>query len=198
MDRTPAAALQKEASEASQEFRQPATLDSVASFHRRFGVPIVGTPSMPSRARMDLRLSLIEEEVAELRAALDAGDIIEAADALADVQYVLGGTVHELGMGHCFAELVEEVQRSNMSKACISLDEAEKTVLHYRQTRGVEAKIEEKELDGKTAYLVTRASDGKTLKSIAYSPQGLAPILRQAGAQEADLDLSEELACAAA
>eukprot|EP00408_Alexandrium_pacificum_P037858 CAMPEP_0171277156 /NCGR_PEP_ID=MMETSP0790-20130122/64207_1 /TAXON_ID=2925 /ORGANISM="Alexandrium catenella, Strain OF101" /LENGTH=188 /DNA_ID=CAMNT_0011746271 /DNA_START=49 /DNA_END=615 /DNA_ORIENTATION=- len=176
-------------SEARQEFREPASLDCVAAFHRRFGQPIVA-----SRERINLRLALIEEEVRELRAAMDAGDIVESADALADIQYVLTGTVHELGMGHCFAELVEEVQRSNMSKACASLEEAERTVVHYRKTRGVEARIEDSELDGKTVYLILRASDGKTLKSIDYSAPRLGPILRQAGAQEASLDFSDEIA----
>uniref|UniRef100_A0A7S4S803 Phosphoribosyl-ATP diphosphatase n=1 Tax=Alexandrium monilatum TaxID=311494 RepID=A0A7S4S803_9DINO len=184
--------------EAPQEFREPASMDCVAAFHRRFGVPVEGTPALPSRARMDLRLNLIEEEVRELRAAMDAGDLVESADALADIQYVLSGTVHELGMGHCFAELVEEVQRSNMSKACATLQEAEQTVEHYREQRGVEASIEEMELDGETAYLVKRVSDGKTLKSIAYSPPDLAPILARAGAREADLGPTEELAAAGA
>jgi len=139
---------------------------------------------------MDLRLNLIEEEVKELRAAMDAGDLVEAADALADIQYVLSGTVLELGMGRCFAELVEEVQRSNMSKACTTRAEAEQTVAHYRKTKGIEATIEEKELDGAIAYLVKRADDNKTLKSIAYSPADLAPILARAGARTHDLPLS--------
>mmetsp|Transcript_32132 Transcript_32132/g.92237 ORF Transcript_32132/g.92237 Transcript_32132/m.92237 type:complete len:195 (-) Transcript_32132:38-622(-) len=180
------------------EFRDPASLDFVAAFHRRFGCPTAETPMLPSRARMDLRLSLIEEELGELRAAMAAGDIVESADALADLQYVLTGTVHELGMGGCFAELVEEVQRSNMSKACVTLEEAERTVQYYRDARGVEAVIEETELDGAAAYLVKRASDGKTLKSVEYSPPALAPILARAGADPADLPLPEGEAAAGA
>ena len=59
-----------------------------------------------------------EEEVAELAAAIKQNDIVEIADALADIQYVLAGAVHEFGLGSSFANLFDEVQRSNMSKAC--------------------------------------------------------------------------------
>jgi len=168
-------------------FREPASLDSVAAFHERFKSPTLDRPQLPSRHRMNLRLSLIQEEVRELHESLDAGDLVEAADALADIQYVLMGTVHELGMGHCFAELVEEVHRSNMSKACATYMEAERTVEHYAAAKGVVATIEEVELDGNKAFLVRRASDGKALKSVKYSPPNLAPILSRAGAAAQDL-----------
>mmetsp|Transcript_9276 Transcript_9276/g.17637 ORF Transcript_9276/g.17637 Transcript_9276/m.17637 type:complete len:278 (+) Transcript_9276:165-998(+) len=168
-------------------FREPASLDSVAAFHERFKCPTLDRPQLPSRHRMNLRLNLIQEEVRELQESLNSGDLVEAADALADIQYVLTGTVHELGMGHCFAELVEEVHRSNMSKACTSYPEAERTVSHYAAARGVVATIDKVELDGQKAFLVKRASDGKALKSVDYSPPNLAPILARAGAIPKDL-----------
>mmetsp|Transcript_75703 Transcript_75703/g.244990 ORF Transcript_75703/g.244990 Transcript_75703/m.244990 type:complete len:208 (+) Transcript_75703:37-660(+) len=188
----------REAATPQQEFREPASLDCVAAFHRRFDAPIEAVPRLPSRARMDLRLNLLEEELGELRAAMAAGDLVEAADALADIQYVLSGAVLELGMGHCFADLVEEVQRSNMSKACATLEEAAQTVNHYKETKGVEARVEERSLGGKTVYLVKRASDDKTLKSVAFSPPDLAPILARAGASAADLPLPEGAVAAGA
>jgi hypothetical protein len=52
---------------------------------------------------MDTALNLIDEEVRELRTAMDVYDLVEVADALADIQYVLCGAVHECGMGACFS-----------------------------------------------------------------------------------------------
>jgi hypothetical protein len=60
-----------------------------------------------------------------------------------------------------------------MSKACVSVEEAEKTIEWYRQEKDTECYYEEK--DGK--YLIYRTSDRKTLKSINYSPADLKGIL---------------------
>jgi hypothetical protein len=65
------------------------------------------------------------------------------------------------------------VQRSNLSKACLTVDEAEATVQHY-QNKGVECHYVES--DGK--YLVYRTADNKTLKNVNYSPASLAGILQ--------------------
>ena len=72
------------------------------------------TPTFPDQDTMDLRLSLIEEEFGELLWALDNRDMVEVADALADILYVVYGMGHSFGidLDVCF----EEVQRSNMSK----------------------------------------------------------------------------------
>ena len=98
--------------------------------------------------------------------------MVEVADALADIQYVLSGAVHSFGMGTRFKALFDEVHRSNMSKACATLAEAEATVAHYaaKDQPGV---IEE--VDG--VFLVKREADGKVLKSVNYSPAALKPIL---------------------
>ena len=95
------------------------------------------------------------------------------ADALADLQYVLSGTVHEFGMGSRFASLFDEVHRSNMSKACATRDEAEATVAHYA-ARNQPAQIFEQP-DG--SFLVKRIADDKVLKSVNYSEPALGGIL---------------------
>ena len=120
-----------------------------------------------------MRVSLLAEELRELQEAIQANDIVEVADALCDIQYVLAGAVLEFGLGDRFKALFDEVQRSNMSKACRTLAEAEATVAHYRTQKGVEAYY--KEDNG--AYLVYRTSDDKTLKSIYYSPANLQTIV---------------------
>src|SRR5690606_21101597 len=105
--------------------------------------------------------------------AINSNDLVEVADALCDLQYVLAGAVLEFGLGSKFKALFEEVHRSNMSKACKTVAEANKTIAHYKQKDNVEAYY--KEIDG--LYLVYRQHDDKTLKSINYSPADLRGLL---------------------
>ena len=106
------------------------SLNQVAEFHKTFHHPIVKTPSIPSEDRCKLRVSLIQEELNELQEAIDNNDLVEVADALADIQYVLSGAVLEFGLGDKFVELFNEVQRSNMSKACNNEEEANEAILN--------------------------------------------------------------------
>lgn len=150
----------------------PKTLTSVAEFHKTFQHPILEEPTIPSEARCKLRVSLIAEELNELQEAIDNKDLVEIADALCDIQYVLSGAVLEFGLKDKFNALFEEVQRSNMSKACKDEEEAKATQAHY-QAKGVASYY--KEVDG--LFLVFREDDNKTLKSINYSPADLKSIL---------------------
>lgn len=150
------------------------SLNQVAQFHQTFGAPILDKPGIPSAERCQLRVSLLAEELEELKEAIAANDIVEIADALCDLQYVLSGAVLEFGMGEKFVELFNEVQRSNMSKACQSLAEAEATVKFYADKDGTLAEI----LEENGLWKVYRKSDNKVLKSINYSPADLVSILR--------------------
>ena len=150
------------------------SLNQVAQFHQTFGAPIVDKPGIPSGERCQLRVSLLAEELDELKEAIAANDLVEIADALCDLQYVLSGAVLEFGMGEKFVELFDEVQRSNMSKACQSLAEAEATVKFYADKDGTEAEI----LEENGLWKVYRKADNKVLKSINYSPADLVSILR--------------------
>ncbi|AXE17784.1 hypothetical protein DR864_08565 [Runella rosea] len=147
-------------------------LNQVAEFHRTFKHPILDTPQIPSQDRCNLRVALIAEELKELEVAILEKDIVGVADALADIQYVLSGAVLEFGLGSKFKALFDEVQRSNMSKACNTIEEAEATVKHF-EAKGTECYY--KEDSGK--YLVYRTADNKTLKSIFYSPADLESIV---------------------
>lgn len=148
-------------------------LTQVAEFHHTFHHPIIATPTIPSKERADLRISLIAEELKELQDAVADNNLTEIADALCDIQYVLAGAVLEFGFGEKFKSLFDEVHRSNMSKACKSVAEAEATIAHYKQKDGSEAYY--KEIDG--LFLVYRTADNKTLKSINYSPADLVSIV---------------------
>jgi len=152
----------------------PKTLTAVAEFHKTFQHPILNEPTIPSETRCNLRVALIAEELKELQEAIENKDIIEIADALCDIQYVLSGAVLEFGLKDKFNALFEEVQRSNMSKACKTEEEAKATQAHYLD-KGVKSYY--KEIDG--LFLVFRDGDHKTLKSINYSPADLKSILNK-------------------
>lgn len=154
--------------------QDPKCLTSVAAFHQTFKHPILPQPTIPDEKRCELRVSLLAEELKELEEGIRNKDIVEIADALCDLQYVLSGAVLEFGLAEKFKELFDEVQRSNMSKACDNEEEARATVAHY-QEKGVDCFFE-KEGD---KYLVYRTADRKTLKSIFYSPADLKGILGQ-------------------
>ena len=148
-------------------------LNQVAEFHRTFKHPILPEPTIPDEKRCALRVELIAEELKELEEAIAQKDIIEIADALCDIQYVLSGAILEFGLGDKFKTLFDEVQRSNMSKTCQSMEEAEATMAHYKATKGVDSYVKQ----AGAHFLVFRTSDNKTLKSINYSPADLKTIL---------------------
>jgi predicted HAD superfamily Cof-like phosphohydrolase len=154
--------------------QQPDSLNQVAEFHKTFQHPILANPTIPDENRCKLRVALIAEELKELEVAILNKDIVEVADALCDLQYVLSGAILEFGLGEKFKALFDEVQRSNMSKACLTEEEAIKTVEFYKQKDGTECYY--KQEDGK--WLVYRKQDNKTIKSINYSPADLEQFLK--------------------
>ena len=148
-------------------------LNQVAEFHETFNAPILDNPQIPSEQRCNLRVSLLQEELNEFKKAIDDKNIVEIADALCDIQYVLSGAVLEFGLGEKFVNLFNEVQRSNMSKACNSIDEAQKTIEYYLKRDGTKGYM--KEINEK--WLVYREGDDKVLKSVGYSPADIKKIL---------------------
>lgn len=153
--------------------QDPHALNQVAEFHHTFKHPVVKSPAIPSKERCELRISLLAEELKELEQAVKDNDLVEVADALCDLQYVLAGAILEFGLGEKFKALFDEVHRSNMSKACKTAEEAELTREHYRKTAGTDSYHQE--ADG--LFMVYRSSDNKTLKSINYSKANLKPLI---------------------
>ena len=90
--------------------------ERVHEFMKVFGQEIKENPEWPDGETMELRIDLIEEELGELRNAIIDGDgtLIDVADALSDLLYVVYGAGHSFGidLDKCF----EEVHSSNMSK----------------------------------------------------------------------------------
>jgi predicted HAD superfamily Cof-like phosphohydrolase len=153
--------------------KEAEALNGVAEFHRTFNLPVLESPVIPSKERCALRINLLQEELDELREAIEADDIVAAADAFCDIQYVLSGAILEFGLGEKFAELFNEVQRSNMSKVCASRAVAEETVEYYKNEKDTEGYITERD----NKFLVYRNTDHKVLKSVKYSPADLEAIL---------------------
>ena len=155
------------------KFKEPEALNGVAEFHRLFKLPVLDKPQIPSKDRVELRISLLEEELKELKKAIADDDLVEVADAFADIQYVLSGAILEFGMGTKFKALFDEVQRSNMSKTCKTMEEAEETREYYKNNRGVDSYIEK----SGDEFLVYRVGDSKVLKSVKYSAADIPKIL---------------------
>ena len=88
--------------------------DDVRTFMETYGQEVNTKPSFPDEKIVKLRYDLINEELDELSSAIKDRDIVEVADALTDLLYVVYGAGHSWGidLDKCFAE----VQRSNMSK----------------------------------------------------------------------------------
>ncbi len=92
-------------------------LSSVAKFHSTFGLRVEKAPKMSlSSEEMSLRHSLMAEENDEYLEAVRAGDMVEVADALGDMLYILCGTIVSHGMQNVMADVFRTIQASNMSK----------------------------------------------------------------------------------
>ncbi len=88
--------------------------EKVGKFMETFGQEVKSKSSLSSDEINSLRISLIEEELSELKHAIDQKNLLEVADALTDLLYVTYGAGHAFGINldKCF----DEVQKSNMSK----------------------------------------------------------------------------------
>lgn len=131
-------------------------LEQVKTFMTGMGQKVRSTPEIPTKDEWKLRLALLKEELAELEEALEANDLVEVADAYADLQYILDGGILQTGLGDKFEAIFDEVHRSNMSK----FDADGKPVIN-----GLNGALDE------TKPL------GKVLKSELFREPNLAPIL---------------------
>ncbi len=88
--------------------------NKVKTFMNTYGQEVKNTPEFPDSKIVQLRIDLIQEELNELKEAINNNDIVEVADALTDILYVTYGAGHSFGvdLDSCFSE----VQNSNMSK----------------------------------------------------------------------------------
>ena len=89
----------------------------VEKFHDAFGIKNHYTPNAVLKSDVfDLRHRLMHEENEEYLEACKKGDLVEIADALGDMMYILCGTILSHGLQNKIENIFEEIQRSNMSK----------------------------------------------------------------------------------
>ncbi len=92
-------------------------ISAVELFHNSFGLGVSKTMRADlGKEKNLLRFNLMDEENKEYFEAANNNDLVEVADALGDMLYILCGTILEHGMQHKIEEVFEEIQRSNMSK----------------------------------------------------------------------------------
>ena len=92
-------------------------IKAVHEFHKAFGLGIQNSPTAELETQRNLlRYKLMREENEEYLDAANNKDLVEVADALGDMLYILCGTIIEHGMQHKIEEVFNEIQKSNMSK----------------------------------------------------------------------------------
>tara|TARA_B110000285_G_C15114115_1_gene613014 strand:+ start:313 stop:723 length:411 start_codon:yes stop_codon:yes gene_type:complete len=92
-------------------------MDSVRQFHDAFKINNESEPTVDVGEKViKLRYDLMHEENEEYLEAAKSGDLVEVADALGDMLYILCGTMLAHGMQNKIEEIFQEIQRSNMSK----------------------------------------------------------------------------------
>ena len=89
---------------------------SLLEFNNAFEIPKIDSPGLSNDELIELRIKLLKEEVEEYAEAARAGDLVEVLDALADIGYILAGTIINPGMQHIYDDAFDEVHRSNMAK----------------------------------------------------------------------------------
>ena len=141
-------------------------VDEVEIFNDTFGKPNNYEPNIPAKKEWQFVYDFILEELEEYREACENGDIVEVLDALCDIAYVsLGNGTMLHGLKNQIWPAYQEVQASNMSKACKTEEEAIRSVSKRAQEQG-EACHFEKVTEGR--YIVYRSRDMKVMKSINY------------------------------
>ncbi|UWX55816.1 nucleoside triphosphate pyrophosphohydrolase family protein [Maribacter litopenaei] len=92
-------------------------INAVQLFHESFGLGVSHEMKANlGKSKNQLRFNLMDEENKEYLEAASNDDLVEVADALGDMLYILCGTILEHGMQHKIEEVFNEIQRSNMSK----------------------------------------------------------------------------------
>ena len=141
-------------------------VSEVEIFNETFGKTNNYEPTIPSEKEWRFVYDFILEELQEYKEACERGDIVEVLDALCDIAYVsIGNGTMLHGLKSKIWPAYQEVQASNLSKACSSEEEAMETVRVRTKEQGEECYFE-KVAEGR--YIVYRKRDKKVMKSVKY------------------------------
>ena len=164
--------LFEEDSKYSPKYWQVPFIDEVQEFNDTFGKPNNYEPIIGDKKEWQFVYDFILEELEEYKEACEKGDIVGILDALCNITYVsLGNGALLHGLKGKVWKAYQEVQASNMSKSCATIEEAEETVKVRSEEKGHDCHWEQIG----DRYVVYRSSDRKVMKSINY----FAPNLNQ-------------------
>ena len=151
-------------------------IDEVEEFNAVMGKPNAYEPNIPERKEWEFVYNFILEELEEYREACERGDIIEVLDALCDITYVATGNGTMLhGLKDKIWPAYQEVQASNMSKACKTEEDAKATVIQRANEQGEACHYEKVD----KYYIVYRTRDRKVMKNINYFRPNLKQFFNQ-------------------
>jgi predicted HAD superfamily Cof-like phosphohydrolase len=180
-------------------------LETVKEFMITFDQPVLNLDDEIAADRAKLRLNIILEELHELSIALkqeqhlrdqmlnilskplenysedkETIDIEEVVDALADITYVVNGTILECGLGEVFDECFDEVHSSNMSKTVNGIDILDKEITRLKK-QNIDFAIK----PVNSGYVIVRTKDNKVIKPSTYRPVDFRAILKAFRAKRA-------------
>ena len=140
-------------------------VNEVEDFNDVMGKPNNYEPTIGSKDQWMFVYNFILEELEEYKEACEKGDIVGILDALCDITYVsLGNGTLLHGLKGKIWKAYQEVQASNMSKACKTEEEAKETVTQRSKEQGEECHYEKVG----DRYVVYRSRDRKVMKSVNY------------------------------
>ena len=140
-------------------------VNEVEDFNNLMSKPNNYTPIIPEKKEWQFVYDFVLEELEEYKEACEKGDIVEVLDALCDIAYVsLGNGTMLHGLKDKIWPAYQEVQASNMSKACTTQEEAVRTVEVRSKEQGEPCHWEQVG----DMYIVYRTRDRKVMKSLTY------------------------------
>jgi hypothetical protein len=150
-------------------------VSEVEEFNAVMGKPNNYTPNIPEEKEWMFVYNFILEELEEYKHACETGNIVEVLDALCDITYVsLGNGAMLHGLKDKVWPAYQEVQASNLSKACSSEEDAQATVETRSKEQGEACHYEKVG----TYYIVYRTRDRKVMKNIKYFRPDLTQFLK--------------------
>ena len=144
-------------------------IEQVLEFHKVFEHPIGDIAKALSIKRGLQRHSYMKEELQEFHDAVEAEDVVEQADACIDIIYFALGTLVELGLSDKYEALFANIQASNISKVCLSMESAIRTAEAHDQPTTI------KPIG--SYWKVSDANTNKIVKSETYFKPNLKEII---------------------
>ncbi len=157
--------LKEEIEEAKSQTNYVPFISEVEEFNAVMGKPNNYNPVIPAEKEWMFVYNFILEELEEYKHACETGNIVEVLDALCDITYVsLGNGAMLHGLKDKIWPAYQEVQASNLSKACTSEEDAQATVEARSKEQGEPCHYEKVG----SYYIVYRTRDKKVMKNINY------------------------------